>query len=266
MDMNAMFIAFVVVFAVILVGVFVLWIVDTNARARNRDRNESKRVQRTVVLEEDDVYLHVCGGAIEVIDAPAPAAQPAPEPEPAPEPVPAEVQEEAAAAEAAEEPAPIELNEDSVVFQASQKLSFIEKYATLTPEDRARYDELAAYVLAKPGCKRLESTDAITFKCKSDKIMRATIRRDTVTVSFMLPNTELDRFVRQRGIKKIKIVPVAIRLETDEDLILAKQTADLTMDHILEEQQYRKERRNELRRQSRLAKEAEKGSGAPSAD
>ena len=82
----------------------------------------------------------------------------------------------------------------------------------------------------------------------------------------MLPNTELDRFVRQRGIKKIKIVPVAIRLETDEDLILAKQTADLTMDHILEEQQYRKERRNELRRQSRLAKEAEKGSGAPSAD
>ena len=266
MDMNPMFIAFVVVFALIVVGVFVLWILDSNARARNRDRNESKRVQRTVVLEEDDVYLHVCGGAIEVIDAPAPAAQAVPEPEPAPEPVPAEVQEEAAAAEAAEEPAPIELNEDSVVFQASQKLSFIEKYATLTPEDRARYDELAAYVLAKPGCKRLESTDAITFKGKADKIMRATIRRDTVTVSFMLPNTELDRFVRQRGIKKIKIVPVAIRLETDEDLILAKQTADLTMDHILEEQQYRKERRNELRRQSRPAKEAEKGSGAPSAD
>ena len=79
-----------------------------------------------------------------------------------------------------------------------------------------------------------------------------------MTVSFMLPNTELDRFVRQRGIKKIKIVPVAIRLESDEDLVLAKQTADLTMEHILEEQQYRKERRNELRRQSRLSRDAEK--------
>ena len=92
----------------------------------------------------------------------------------------------------------------------------------------------------------------------ADKVMRATIRRDTVTVSFMLANTELDRFLRQEGIKKVKIAPVAIRLESDDDLKLAKQTADLTMEHILEEQQYRKERRNELRRQSRMSKEAEK--------
>ena len=268
--MDIFYIVMIVVAVLLVVGVVALWGVEEYTNTKNKRLRTDKIVERTIVIHrEEDVYLRVSGGALEILEAPVSAASPAPAPvaelvaepvaEPIAEPVaeaePEPVIEEAAAADAS--PA-FELNEDSVVFQASQKLSFIEKYATLTPEDRARYDEVAAYVLAKPNCKRLESNDAITFKCKSDKIMRATIRRDTVTVSFMLPNTELDRFVRQRGIKKIKIVPVAIRLESDEDLVLAKQTADLTMEHILEEQQYRKERRNELRRQSRLSRDAEK--------
>lgn len=250
--MDTFYIVMIVIVIVLVVAAVVLWGVEERANSQNRKSRQEKIVQRTVVInQEEDVYLRVSGGVLEVIESPAPQPEPAPAPEPEPEPV----VEEAAVAEAAPG---IELNEDSVVFQASQRLSFIEKYAQLTPEDRARFDELAAYVLAKPGCKRLESNDAITFKCKSDKVMRATIRRDTVTVSFMLANTELDRFLRQEGIKKVKIAPVAIRLESDDDLKLAKQTADLTMEHILEEQQYRKERRNELRRQSRMSKEAEK--------
>ena len=254
--MDTFYIVMIVILIVLFVAAVVLWGVEERANSQNRKSRQEKIVQRTVVInQEEDVYLRVSGGVLEVIESPAPQPEPAPVAAPAPEPEPEPVVEEVAVAEAAPG---IELNEDSVVFQASQRLSFIEKYAQLTPEDRARFDELAAYVLAKPGCKRLESNDAITFKCKSDKVMRATIRRDTVTVSFMLANTELDRFLRQEGIKKVKIAPVAIRLESDDDLKLAKQTADLTMEHILEEQQYRKERRNELRRQSRMSKEAEK--------
>ena len=255
---DVFYIVMVVITARLVVGALVLWVVDEYSKSKAGREDAEKRAQRIVVIrQEEDVYLRVSHGALEVIDKPAPVSAPAPAPVPVPEPepVPEPVAEEVAAAEAVPS---VEMTEDSVVFQASQRLSFIEKYAQLTPEDRARFDELAAYVLAKPGCKRLESNDAITFKCKSDKVMRATIRRDTVTVSFMLANTELDRFVRRAGIKKIKIAPVAIRLESDDDLLLAKQTADLTMEHILEEQQYRKERRNELRRQSRLSKEAEK--------
>ena len=254
--MDTFYIVMIVIVIVLVVAAVVLWGVEERANSQNRKSRQEKIVQRTVVInQEEDVYLRVSDGVLEVIESPAPQPEPAPVAAPAPEPEPEPVVEEAAVAEAA---SGIELNEDSVVFQASQRLSFIEKYAQLTPEDRARFDELAAYVLAKPGCKRLESNDAITFKCKSDKVMRATIRRDTVTVSFMLANTELDRFLRQEGIKKVKIAPVAIRLESADDLKLAKQTADLTMEHILEEQQYRKERRNELRRQSRMSKEAEK--------
>ena len=88
--------------------------------------------------------------------------------------------------------------------------------------------------------------------------MRAVIKRGTVVLNFMLSNTDLNRFVREEGIKKIKIAPVVVRLESDIDLVLAKQTVDITLENIHEEQQYRKERKRELRRLSRKQKEETK--------
>ena len=162
--MDTFYIVMIVIVIVLVVAAVVLWGVEERANSQNRKSRQEKIVQRTVVInQEEDVYLRVSGGVLEVIESPAPQPEPAPVAAPAPEPEPEPVVEEVAVAEAAPG---IELNEDSVVFQASQRLSFIEKYAQLTPEDRARFDELAAYVLAKPGCKRLESNDAITFKCK----------------------------------------------------------------------------------------------------
>ena len=62
--------------------------------------------------------------------------------------------------------------------------------------------------------------------------------------------------MRAEGIKEIKIKPVVIRLEDDTDLMLAKQTADITLEHLVEEQQYRKEKKKELRRQRNREKRA----------
>ena len=81
------------------------------------------------------------------------------------------------------------------------------------------------------------------------------IKRGVVILNFLLVNTDLNRFVREEGIKTIKINPVVIKLETDSDLVLAKQTADITIENIREEQQYRKERNRELRRQRYRQKE-----------
>ena len=78
-----------------------------------------------------------------------------------------------------------------------------------------------------------------------------------VVLNFLLINTDLGRFVREEGIKAIKINPVVIKLESDSDLLLAKQTADITIENIREEQQYRKERNKELRRRRYRQQEEE---------
>ena len=67
-------------------------------------------------------------------------------------------------------------------------------------------------------------------------------------LNFMLFNNDLNRFVKEEGIKKIKFSPVTIKLAGDSDLLLAKQTADITLENIREEQQYRKDRKREMRR------------------
>ena len=144
-----------------------------------------------------------------------------------------------------------EITDHSVIFESNmaEKKSFIEKYAALDPEMRNRYDEIVAYILGHENCKKIEAAQAVTFKCGTDKIMRAVIKRGVVVLNFMLANTDLNRFVREEGIKKIKINPVIIRLASDIDVVLAKQTADITIENLREDQDYRKQRRKEMRRQ-----------------
>ena len=224
-------------------------------------------------LESDDLLLKVKNGVVEICeDVPVPAAPMADAPAPAGESAPVvPMTEETAAADAAGVAAREEqleelvnrygeITDNSVVFESNknQKTTFVEKYAALDAQSRNRYDEIVAYILAHPDCRKSEASNAVTFKCKTDKIMRAVIKRGTVVLNFMLSNTDLNRFVREEGIKKIKIAPVVVRLESDIDLVLAKQTVDITLENIHEEQQYRKERKRELRRLSRKQKEETK--------
>ena len=74
------------------------------------------------------------------------------------------------------------------------------------------------------------------------------IKRGVPVLNFMLTNTELNRFVREAGVKGIKISPVVVRLENEDDLKLAKQTADITVGNLEQEREYRKQRAREQRR------------------
>lgn len=271
MDMGKFYIVITVIYVALLLAAIVLWIVDSRMDYKKKRAVKEKIASgQGMRLESsgEELYLKVTDGTVEICEeAPVSAgaaAEAGAEEEAAPAVEP--MAEETAAAEAASEAEERleelvskygEITDDSVVFQASQKnqrKTFIEKYAELTAEARARYDEVAAYVLGQPNCKKVEASDAVTYKCKSDKVMRAVIKRDVVVLNFMLANTELHRFVKEEGIKKIKISPVTVRLESDFDVVLAKQTADITLESIYEEQRYRRDRRNELRRLNRKKK------------
>ena len=266
MDMELFYIVIVIIFVVLLIAALVLWVIDARMDYR-RKKIVAQKIQSGsgMRLESDDLLLKVKNGVVEICeDVPASAPVQAEEKEePAPV-VPMTDETAAADADSSREEQLEELvnrygeiTDKSVVFESNknQKTTFVEKYAALDSESRNRYDQLVAYILAHPDCRKSEASNAVTFKCKTDKIMRAVIKRDTVVLNFMLVNTDLHRFVREEGIKQIKIAPVVVRLESDIDLVLAKQTVDITLENIHEEQQYRKERKRELRRQSRQQKQ-----------
>lgn len=274
MDMELFYIVITIIFVALLIAALVLWIIDARMDYK-RKKIIAQKIQSGsgMRLESDDLLLKVKNGVVEICeDVPVPAAPMAESSPPAGESAPVvPMPEETAAADAAGVAAKEEqleelvnrygeITDNSVVFESNknQKTTFVEKYAALDTQSRNRYDEIVAYILAHPDCRKSEASNAVTFKCKTDKIMRAVIKRGTVVLNFMLSNTDLNRFVREEGIKKIKIAPVVVRLESDIDLVLAKQTVDITLENIHEEQQYRKERKRELRRLSRKQKEETK--------
>ena len=274
MDMELFYIVITIIFVALLIAALVLWIIDARMDYK-RKKIIAQKIQSGsgMRLESDDLLLKVKNGVVEICeDVPVPAAPMAESSAPAGESAPVlPMTEETAAADAAGVAAREEqleelvnrygeITDNSVVFESNknQKTTFVEKYAALDTQSRNRYDEIVAYILVHPDCRKSEASNAVTFKCKTDKIMRAVIKRGTVVLNFMLSNTDLNRFVREEGIKKIKIAPVVVRLESDIDLVLAKQTVDITLENIHEEQQYRKERKRELRRLSRKQKEETK--------
>lgn len=274
MDMELFYIVITIIFVALLIAALVLWIIDARMDYK-RKKIIAQKIQSGsgMRLESDDLLLKVKNGVVEICeDVPVSAAPMAESSAPAGESAPVvPMPEETAAADAASVAAKEEqleelvnrygeITDNSVVFESNknQKTTFVEKYAALDAQSRNRYDEIVAYILAHPDCRKSEASNAVTFKCKTDKIMRAVIKRGTVVLNFMLSNTDLNRFVREEGIKKIKIAPVVVRLESDIDLVLAKQTVDITLENIHEEQQYRKERKRELRRLSRKQKEETK--------
>lgn len=259
------------VFIVLLAAAIVMWVIDGQMEAKRRaaisDRIKSGKGLR---LENDDLILKVQDGKIIICDSmpqvaeakAAVAEEDTSVLQPMKDEMAAAAGDDAYKSEKLDELQELvdrygELTDKSIVFESNkqEKVTFIDKYAELSSEARTRYDSIVAYILANPDCKKVEASNAVTFKCKTDKIVRVMIKRGVVILNFLLANTDLNRFVREEGIKTIKINPVVIKLETDSDLVLAKQTADITIENIREEQQYRKERNRELRRQCYRQKE-----------
>ncbi len=272
--MDLFYIIISCVYIVLLATAIVMWVIDgrMDAKRRNAIANRVKN-GKGIRLESDDLILKVQDGKVVICDSmpqtaepkPAVAASDATEESSVLQPMDDEMaaaQEDPYKTEKLDELQELvdrygELTDKSIVFESNKQVkeSFIDKYAALSPEARTRYDSIVAYILANPDCKKVEASNAVTFKCKTDKIVRVMIKRGVVILNFLLANTDLNRFVREEGIKAIKINPVVIKLETDSDLVLAKQTADITIENIREEQQYRKERNRELRRQRYRQKE-----------
>lgn len=266
MDMGKFYVAISCVYLALLLVAIVLWAIESRFEAKNKKSAAAAAEANGLRLTGDDVILKVNSGKVEVLgDLPA-AKEIVREVEVIKE-VPVHT---AAAEEEVVEPdvEPLEddgedtaryaeLGENSIVFERGEpeKQTFAEKFAALSEEEQARFNDVEAYILQDPLCRKIEAPSAVTYKYKTGKIARVVIKRGVAVFNFMLANTDLNRFVREEGIKNIKIAPVAIRLEDDGDAALIKQTVDIALANIKEDAEYRKEKKKERRR---LQKEQER--------
>lgn len=237
-DLQVVLIVFGILFALVLIAAVVLAVLEVNL---NRKRKELLAQARPVEpkateIASEDWTIRVRNASVEMYETPAEedefaiAEAPVSEPEEMPEPI------------------------DGVLIPKTEKRAFADKYKDLPEEDKRRLDEFAAYITDKEDCSKILQTSALTFKYKKGQIVKAVIRRETVSLNFAIVNPELNRMIRGEKTGALKVKPVEIRLESDEALAYAKQTADLTIDYLKDEEDYRAEKRREARREAARAK------------
>lgn len=167
--------------------------------------------------------------------------------------------EEIAVAEAAAEPAEEPETEpvDGVILPPAEKLTFEQRYARLPEEIKKLLDGFTAYIEGKEECGTLRQAAALAYRYKKGHIAKAAIRRDNVILTFPIANPELGRMIKEEKIKSVKMQPAEIRLNDEGDLALAKQTADISVEYLKQEEEYKAEKRKAARREAAKKKREE---------
>ena len=152
-----------------------------------------------------------------------------------------------------------QISENSRLIEVSEPETgdFAERYQKLSDDIRRLFDEFAAYAEAKENVRVIRNRNNMTFKYRTERMLRAVIRRGIPVLQFQLVNNELKRFIKEDAKKEIRVSPVNIRLTSESELEAAKQTTDITAANIEEEHEYNRERRRALRAErNRLRREA----------
>ncbi len=249
--------------AVLVVCLSVLWAAESRIESERARLRAPRERERGGELVREEVYIRIKEGRAGVFYA-LPEAEKEPVSAPQPEePVTVEAYDElAVSAEEEEDPDKKEqieklaerfggqITENSRIIEVSppESSAFAERFAAMEMPERMRYNEFTAYLLSLPDVKMLPSKTGVSFKYKTERILRIVIRRKVPVVLFQLANADLKRFVKEEEVKTIKISTVDIRLASEEELAVAKQTADIAVENAEEDLAYRRERSRELRR------------------
>ena len=261
----------VVVLSLDFIGAIALCVMENKLKKQRPDNAEALDIENaTTHIQGEDIYLHIAGGVVTVIDE-LPSVEVlkevvkvVKEKVKGDEVVEEVVEEQPASYEDATE-GEVELDaEGRVVFIASEhKQTYLDKLAALDKKDYALYEQLVNYLLSKDNVKQATTSNKSIFKYKTDRLVISSVRRGVVTLQFMLLNPSLERYMRAEGAKQIKITPVTIRLTDEDSLERAKGTADLTIEYLEQERQYNAEQKKAARREARRQKaEAERAAAA----
>lgn len=147
--------------------------------------------------------------------------------------------------------------QDGVLIPKAERLTYEERYARLPEENRKLLDEFVAYIEGKEDCETCIRTSALLCRYKKSQVAKVSIRRDFAILSFPIANPELGRLVREEKIKSVKMQPATVKLADENDLALAKQTADIALDYLKGEEEYKLEKRKEARREAARRKREE---------
>lgn len=141
----------------------------------------------------------------------------------------------------------------NVAFSTTAKDTLEEKYAGLSAEQKAFYDEISAYALAKEDAKQFKNLRYEEIKIGKARLVRMLIKRSQVVCEFIMYNSDFKNYVNENKVA-VKQAATVIKINNAASVQAAKDSIDIVVNTINEEKEYKKQLAKERRKAARLAK------------
>ena len=146
-------------------------------------------------------------------------------------------------------------NDGSVVF-SSHVLSMPDRYATLSNEYKAYFDDIVRYVLAKKNTKEYKHNSYYTYKDASYRILRITIKRGEISCELYFIDREIKDYVEGSDVP-VKQSATTVKINGAAAVGVVKDGIDLVCSQIGSYKDYKKQVAREKRREKNAKKKEE---------
>ncbi len=158
---------------------------------------------------------------------------------------------------------PSEETQKGIVF--SKRFSMAEKYATLSSEYKAYFDDVARYALSKSGVKEHKYNASYDYKDGVYRVIRLMIRRGEIICEFSFIDHDLRNYVNS-SVVRIKQSATTIKLDEPSAVGATKDGIDLICSQIAKDREYKKELAKAKRRAKRQEQKQSEGARDESAN
>lgn len=143
-------------------------------------------------------------------------------------------------------------SDDQIRFSAEPKQNHKYKYMALSMEQKAWYNEIAAYANNVEEVKYVTTNGYDEYRLHGKRIVRLHIKRGTVICEFIIANPNFSRYVSTNKIS-VKQSATSLKIVSAKDVGAAKDSIDIAVRTIREEREEAKRRERERRRLARHA-------------
>ncbi len=257
--MENIFIAFMLLAGIVCLFAIVIVVVDLikdKRQSRTAPTPVSTSTQTYVlpdgtILAGTPIYVPTPTPVMATVAAPAQTTPAQAEPVPVATPVEDMVP--------TEEPVSEEVSDNTEVngvwISRNNEKTHMEKYAVLTDEARAQYDEIKAYVLTQKEVQSRMGNRFEDFRIGKKQVVRMIIRREVLHCEFVILHEDLNTYIIENRVN-IKHAPTSIKIDSPEAVIAAKNSIDIAIKAIEADRAFRLEQQKKRRREARARRAA----------
>ncbi len=151
---------------------------------------------------------------------------------------------------------------DNAVVFSKYAPTMEEKYAALSPETKAYFDEIVSHTLSKEGAKECKCANYYDYKIGSYRLLRITVKRGEILCELRFIDRQVLDYLSESEVK-IKQSASSVRVTSPAAVAAVRDGIDLVFSQIVEDIEYKKNLAREKRRErQRRAKEEEKSPAA----